>query len=189
VLLQAEQPQASQAVGCFCDPRGLRQHVKTMSPRVFRGIASCSRTDKRQAWKIHQLLTQLKRVKCFFTYFFFSCSVSDLWIRVSQVRSSCLWLPAPLRCEGPHGGWWHRGRHWWPAQAGALGLQGRRFGGPILGGSLPSGHFPTVTGTALNRLLWGLLEKPSGPPGWNSQEKGQSARGASPWPTPPLEKS
>lgn len=72
---------------------------------------------------------------------------------------------------------------------GAWRLHRCHFRGPILGGPLPSGHFSTVAGTALRQLLWGLIKKPSGTPGGISQEKGQSARGVSPWPTQSLEKS
>lgn len=98
-------------------PHGPKQHVKTVSQRIFfRGSASCSQADKTQAWKMHQLLTQLKRVNCFlifFIYFFFSFLISDIWIQVSRVRNSCLWLPALLRREGPlrrpQCGWQYQG--------------------------------------------------------------------------------
>lgn len=53
----------------------------------------------------------------------------------------------------------------------------------------PRGAFPQLLALPLKQLLWEPLEKPAGTPGWKSQEKGQSATGASPWPTPPLEKA
>lgn len=179
VFLQAEQSWVSQAVGCVCDPHGPRQHMRAVSHRFFRGIASCSQTDKGQAWEMHQLLNWLKRLNYLFIYFFFFILILRY---LDSGQPSQKFLPlasSSLQREGPHG-WWSC-----PAQMGALGLWGHCFRGPGLGGALPptTVWFPIDAGTALKKLLWRLWVKSSGTPWWKSQEKGQLlARGVSPCP-------
>lgn len=78
-------------------------------------------------------------------------------------------------------GGWHGREH--------QGCKDAVSGVPFWAGLSHRGAFPQLLALPLNNCSEDSWKSLQGPPRWKSQEKGQSARGASLWPAPPLEKS